>query len=223
VAQGEYLRVLRCRRPSEQSKPGQHLAKEPIDHTNRHDRRSLDVTIAQVKPDCRIFDQARFRPFVLCGHSVPERGGGVVSSLAGGARTTGVDGRSRPLQHRCLRHRAHPSRGQRSDLQRAEQQGYQRSDHPLLGSHQSARIAALHHTATHTNLSPPWHHWRVRIVAVCRVFSIDTQDRLQVCIGGCRSRPVSLARTVLVSGWSRSVRMSRACCQVVPAAARLPA
>ena len=57
MPQCEYLRVLRRRRPSEQGKPGQHLNKEPIDQTNRHDRRSSDVAIAQVKLDGRILDQ----------------------------------------------------------------------------------------------------------------------------------------------------------------------
>jgi hypothetical protein len=59
VPQCEYLRVLRRRRPSEQGKPGQHLNKEPIDQTNRHDRRSSDVAIAQVRLDGRILDQDR--------------------------------------------------------------------------------------------------------------------------------------------------------------------
>ena len=59
VPQCEYLRVLRRRRPSEQGKPGQHLNKEPIDQTNRHDRRSSDVAIAQVKLAGRILDQVR--------------------------------------------------------------------------------------------------------------------------------------------------------------------
>ena len=57
VPQCEYLRVLRRRRPGEQGKPGQHLNKEPIDQTNRHDRRSSDVTIARVKLDGQILDQ----------------------------------------------------------------------------------------------------------------------------------------------------------------------
>jgi hypothetical protein len=35
------------------------LTKEPVDQTNRHDRRSSDVAIAQVKPDGRILDQDR--------------------------------------------------------------------------------------------------------------------------------------------------------------------
>jgi DDE superfamily endonuclease len=59
MPQGEYLRVLRRRGPSEQGKPGQHLTKEPIDQANRHDRRSSDVTVAQVKPDCHILGQDR--------------------------------------------------------------------------------------------------------------------------------------------------------------------
>jgi len=61
----EHLRVLRRRRPGDQGKPRQHLNKEPVDQTNEHDRRSSDVTIAQVKLDGRILDQDRHLMIVL--------------------------------------------------------------------------------------------------------------------------------------------------------------
>jgi hypothetical protein len=57
VPQCEHLRVLRRRRPSQQGEPGQHLNKDPTGQANGQDRRSSDVTIAQVKLDGRILGQ----------------------------------------------------------------------------------------------------------------------------------------------------------------------
>jgi uncharacterized protein YbjT (DUF2867 family) len=89
VPQCEYLRVLRRRRPSEQGKPGQHLNKEPIDQTNGHDRRSSDVTIAQVKLDGRILDRGTQH---LAGPGVKVARGDVrdPASLAGALRGAGT-------------------------------------------------------------------------------------------------------------------------------------